>query len=570
MSRADAPARDRAAVALAAVAAYGTALLARGWPRDDRWLILEHPLLRAGWPAARRLLSSGYVQPVLGARTPIHEWRPALSATFLLQRLTTGFAPLPLHAANLALHAAVALLVREVLRRRLDARAALAGALVWSVLPVHAEVVAYLTSRSEQLAALSVLGAWLLLGARRPSGRALAAGAVVYLLGALSKESALLFPAFLALADWTFDGARPWSPERRRVHLALGLAAALVLLGRALVLPALAHGGAPYFATASPLSRLLTLSKFWAASYAFPAATGTRLCTDFARPLVPDSGPGDLAAWACLLALAAALAAAVRALAARRAWAFWLLGPCLFLLPTSHLLLDLDTLGAQRFLYLPALGLAAGVGALFARAEERRPPVARLALAAVLLGLGARAAVRALEWRDETAYYRAATACNPVSAKARAGLALAELRAGDAAAGEADLEAARRLDPRLYDAAVNLARLAYGRGDFARARARADEALALAPDAAEALVLSALLDERAGRPADAVGRLAHAVAANPDDPVARFDYARLLAAGGLRAEAARQVRAYLTLTPEGPDAAEGRAWLDSLERASAR
>ncbi|MBI3564286.1 MAG: hypothetical protein HY079_03710, partial [Elusimicrobia bacterium] len=147
MSRADAPARDRAAVALAALAAYASALLARGWPRDDRWLILEHPLLRAGWPAARRLLASGYVQPVLGARTPIHEWRPVLSATFLLQRLTTGFAPLPLHAVNLALHAAVAVLVLEALRRRLGPRAALAGALVWAVLPVHAEVVAYLTSR---------------------------------------------------------------------------------------------------------------------------------------------------------------------------------------------------------------------------------------------------------------------------------------------------------------------------------------------------------------------------------------------------------------------------------------
>ncbi len=248
--------RDRAAVAAAAVAAFGVSLFGRGWPRDDRWLILEHPLLRAGWPGARELLFSGYVQPLLGAETPIHEWRPVLSLSFLLQRVTTGFAPLPLHAVNLALHVAVCLLVLEALRRRLPARAAAAGALVFAVLPVHAEVVAYLSSRSELLSALSVLGAWLLLGApEKPSPRRIGLGAGVYLAGALSKEHALLFPLFLALADWTFAGRLPWSPERRRVHLALGLTAALALAGRALVLPELAGGGVPYFSGTPLLCR---------------------------------------------------------------------------------------------------------------------------------------------------------------------------------------------------------------------------------------------------------------------------------------------------------------------------
>ncbi len=563
--------RARAAVALAAVAAYGAALLARGWPRDDRWLILEHPLLRAGWPAVGRLLTSGYVQPVLGARTPIHEWRPILSLTFLLQRATTGFAPLPFHAANLALHVAVALLVLEALRRRLGERAAAAGALIFAVLPVHAEAVVYLTSRSELLAALSTLGAWLLLGApRRPSARAVSAGAAVYLLGSLSKESALMFPAFLALSDWVFEGEVPWSPERRRVYLALGAAAGLVLLGRAAVLPSIAHGGVAYFADTPPLSRLLTLAKFWSWFYLRPAVLGVGLCTDFARPLIPDAGPGDPAAWAALLTTAAVLAAALRALLGRRTWGFWLLGPCLFLLPTSHLLMNLDTLGAQRFLYLPSLGLAAGAGACFASAEARRPLAARLILAAAVLGLSVRAAARALDWRDDAAYYRAAVACNPVSAKARSGLGLAKLRAGDVSAGEKDLETARKLAPRLYDAQVNLAELSFGRGDYAAARERVERALDEDPNAPEALVLAALLDERAGRYADAEARLARAAEVSPDDPVVRFDYARLLARRGENAAAAEQVGAYLRLTPEGSDASEARLWLRALREASPR
>jgi len=558
-------ARGRLFAAGAALASYGVVLFGRGWPRDDRWLILEHPLLRAGLPGARELLTSGYVEPLLGARTPIHEWRPVLSLTFLLQRLTTGFAPFPLHAVNLLLHAAVAVLVFEVLRRRFPARAAAAGAALYAVLPVHAEVVAYLTSRSEQLAALSVLGAWLILGApARVSPRRAALGALVYAAGALSKESAFLFPLFLMLADWTFAGEAPWSPARRRVYAALGVAAALVLAGRAAVLPALASGGVPYFAGTPPLARVLTLARFWIWDYARPAALGLGLCADFSRPLIADARADDLAAWACLLAVAAAFALAARAAARRRAWGFWLLGPCLFLLPTSQLLMNLDVIGAQRFLYLPALALAAAAAAAFARAQSLRPRSARAVAGAVLIALGARAAARAADWRDEEAYDRAAVACNPVSAKARSALALDALRAGRAAEGETGLFAALALDPSLYDASYNLARLAYERGDFAAARSRLDAALRAAPDESDGLVLAALLSEKVGRVGDSARLLARAVAVRPDDPAARYDDARALAALGRVDEAEAQLRAYLRLVPDDADA---RRWLDALASA---
>lgn len=562
--------RARAAVAAAAAAAFGVCLFARGWPRDDRWLILENPLLRAGWPAASRLLLSGYVQPVMGAETPIHEWRPLLSLTFLLQRAATGFAPFPLHAVNLALHVGVCLLVLEALRRRLTPRAAVAGALVFAVLPVHGEVVAYLTSRSELLAALSVLGAWLLVGApEKPSPRRVAAGAAVYLAGALSKEHVLLFPLFLALADWTFAGRLPWEPERRRVHLALGLSAAVALAGRALVLPMLAGGGIPYFAGTPLASRLLTLARFWIRSYARPLVLGVGLCADFARPLIPDARLDDPVAWASLLAVAGLLAAAARALVRRRAWGFWLLGPCVFLLPTSHLLMNLDTLGAQRFLYLPSLGWAAGAGALFAWAESRRAGAARAALAAVLLGLGVRAAARASDWRDDISYYESAVACNPVSKKARSGLGVAYLRAGRPADGERELHAALDLDPGFYDAGENLARISYERGDWARARALLDRARAGRPDATDGLTLEALLDEHDGRLADAAAALSRAVAVNPDDPIARFDFARVLALLARPGEAAVQLRAYLSLEPDAPEKAAARRWLSELSPSEA-
>lgn len=555
--------RGRVFAAAAALAAYADVFLARGWPRDDRWLILEHPLLRSGLPGARELLTSGYVQPLMGASTPIQEWRPVLSLTFLLQRLTTGFAPFPLHAVNLLLHAGVAVLVFECLRTRFPVRAAAAGAALYAVLPIHAEVVAYLTSRSEELAALSVLGAWRLLGASaKPGPRRIAAGALVYAAGGLSKESALLFPLFLMLADWTLEGQAPWSRERRPVHLALAAAAALVLAGRAAVLPALAAGGVPYFAGTPALSRLLTLAKFWTWSYARPAVLGVGLCADFSRPLIADARPDDLVAWACLLTLTAVFALAVSAAARRKAWGFWLLGPCLFLLPTSQLLMNLDVIGAQRFLYLPALALAAAAAALFARAETRAPRAARAGTAALLLAFGARAAVRAADWRNAQAYDRASVACNPVAAKARAALGLDAIRAGREAEGEAILTAARNMEPDLYEANYNLARLDYGRDDLTAARPLLDAALRARPNASDVLTLSALMEERGGHPAASTELLMRAVAQDPDDATARYDLARALARTGRGADARAQLRAYLRLAPE--DAA-ARAWLTALE-----
>jgi len=378
-----------------------------------------------------------------------------------------------------------------------------------------------------------------------------------------------MFPLFLALADWTFARRLPWDRERRRVYLGLGLAAAAVLAGRSAILPSIAASGVSYFAGAAPLVRLLTLAKFWVWSYARPAALGVGLCSDFSRPLVPDAGLDDLAAWACLLGLAAAFAAAARALRRRESWGFWLLAPCAFLLPTSQLLMNLDVIGAQRFLYLPSLGLAAAAAALFARAETRAPLAARAGLAAILLALGARSAARALDWRDEEAFDRSLIACNPASAKARAALGVDSLRAGRAADGEQSLLAALRLNPELYEPGYNLAVLEFGHAAFGAARARLETARRSRPDEPDGLVLSALLDERDRRYDDAAAKLQRAVAVNPYDAKARFDLARSLARLGRTAAAAAEVRAYLRLAPDDPEAGLASRWLETLESAQA-
>ena len=141
------------------------------------------------------------------------------------------------------------------------------------------------------------------------------------------------------------------------------------------------HGGAAYFAATAPLDAVLTWAKFFALHYAVPAAAATEFCSDFTRPLIPDSGPGDAAAWACLAALILAGGSILYGLARRRPWSFWAAGPALFLLPTTHLVVSLDTIGAERFLYFPALALCAGPAGRYLPCQARPK-------AAVLAGAG--------------------------------------------------------------------------------------------------------------------------------------------------------------------------------------
>lgn len=555
-----------ALLAAATLAAWGGTLASQAWVRDDRWLILENPVLRAG--ALRPLLLGGYVQAVMGDDAPIHQWRPVLSLSFLAQTATTGFTQFPLRAVNLLLHLGVALLLHEALRRRAGAVAALAGALLWTVLPVHVETTAYLTSRSEMLGAAAVLGAWLLLGAPgKTSGRRLAAGTAAYLLGSLAKEHVLLFPLFLALGDWTFAGAKPWDADRRRAHAALAGAAAFVLAGRALVLPAIAAGGHPYFPPElSLLSKLLTLSKFWALHYVRPALTGAGMCLEYGRPLIADSGAGDGAAWACLLALTCAAALAARAVARREPWGFWLLGPALFLLPTSHLLIPLDTIGAQRFLYLPLAALAWAAGAGYARWSRLAPRTA-LAVAALAAFAGtARARSLAETWSDEERLYRATLACNPVSARSRTALAVVLLESGQEEEGRRLLERALADSPAHYEAAYNLALAAYRRGDRPAAASRLAVARALMPSAPDGLALEGVLAEEDGRWPDALKAYASVVERRPHDPAARWNRARALVKNGRPDLAGEQVDAFLRLAPGDPDAPEARRWREALPR----
>ncbi|MBI3550679.1 MAG: tetratricopeptide repeat protein [Elusimicrobia bacterium] len=509
-----------------------------------------------------RLLSVGYWEGSLGSGAMDELYRPIPMLLFFLLRRVSGLAVWPFHALSVAVHAANSVLLWRLLARRYSGSVALSAAVLFAVLPVHSEAVAFASQLPEILMATWVLLAWLELEAPAPAS---IAGVGFFCLALLTKEQAILFPAVLALHDWAFHGERFWSTRRRGVYAALGACIAAYLVLRFAVLGLPVRVGSHYFAGIPLLRKLLTLARFAAANLAWPTATGLRLRVDFSRPLIPDSGTTDLVAWACLLGWALLAAEAVRRLAARgdgaRA-AFWALSAMVLFLPASNLLVSLNVIGAQRHLYLASAAFCVGA----AQALEGLAPYRVWAVAGLSFWYVAHAWRANKTFFHEQAFYETAIRGNPRSAAAWAGLGAYLAGAGKTTEAAQALEESIRRDGRDPGPYYNLGKLKWDAGARQEAEALFRKALERNPSDGDTWVFLATVEEGKGDTAAAARALARALEVRPWDAAAHFNLARLLMAAGRNAEAARHFTEYLSLAPDSPDAAQTRALVERLSR----
>jgi tetratricopeptide (TPR) repeat protein len=541
-----------ALVVALAVVAYANALR-NGFALDDVPIIVENPVIQ----------SVGNVGTIFGTSYWSHGgtanlgdptlYRPLTVLTYAIDHAIWNLRPSGYHATNVALHAVTTALVflvgAEVLG---SAIAAVAAAAIFAVHPLHTEAVTGLVGRAEVLATLFFLAAFRTL--RRPaivpargkaappwsmsSGRT-ALGAVLYLLGLFSKESAITVPAVLALDDWLRrnelpDKQRPKSSALLSRYAALALAAIIYFAFRQHAISGNPEIW-PGFVGVSVGQRVLTASRVmmeYVGLFVFPR----RLLPDYWKTEVPIGSLGDplvlvsIALWVGIAMLVWWKLRRDAAIVFSIAWFF------VTLAPVSNLFFPIGVAKAERILYLPSVGLCLVAGWAYARlaARIRTRSLPRVALAAIVLAFAARTLVRNTDWRDNFTLATAALAASP-SSPLMNDIAAGELaRRGDLARAADLLREALRQAPDMPLIRTHLGVVYYSQGLLDQAIAEYQEAIRRHPNEADAYNNLGVAYAQAGQLDRAIEAYESALRLKPDYAAARDNLDRVNAARASR------------------------------------
>lgn len=372
--------------------------LSGGFIGDDWSIIQLNPSLKS---AAR--IPHLFAEPYWGSMAQGGLYRPLTIASYAVDRLVWGAgadgAPRAwgVHAGNLLLNAAAALLLFTILRQRWrDSTGAFWAAALFAVHPLHTEAVVHLVGRADVLMTALALLAWWLQACHDARLRRLAP--LAFLAALLAKEMAAALPLLLLV-----DAALRAPAGSRRAALRAALpqfaawCAALalflvmrgVVLGHALTPPRAfalyVPGDYLAFEHPRPGEVLLTMTHAFG-EYLRLFVWPVNLSSDY------SGFPHATTLTAPVLLSAAALAAVAIAvlMAARRGRTeplFWLAWAALAFAPVSNLLAMTGIVMAERVAYLPSVAVAAAGGAGAAWLVARRR--ALIALPTLLIMAGA-------------------------------------------------------------------------------------------------------------------------------------------------------------------------------------
>jgi tetratricopeptide (TPR) repeat protein len=589
-----------AAVAFAAGALLYAGTTGHAYVYDDIQIVRDNPLVTGDAPLGKIFTSHYWA----GYRDDGNLYRPATMLSFRLVRSMAGPGPAGQHALNILLHGAVStLVVLLAFRLGLCGAGSLAAGLLFATHPVHVEAVAPVVGRSELLAALFGLAAWLsyLRATREGSGisfgRAWLIGAAVapLLFGCalLSKEGIAVLPALILCAELVAGGGGgAW--RRRALPMALLWGLLLVwLAARGILLASSAGGdggaGAEGFGGVSTAIRLLSavaiLGRYLVLTL-FPAW----LSADYSFNQIPlVTGPAD---GAFLASMASCLALAVAGILLARRGRLSGLGILIYLgaiFPLSNLAFPIGTVMGERLLYLPSLGWCLFLPALAAewtarrgsrggaessaplpagggtgggggeREINRRLPAGapsslsgRLATAGILAVVAlyaGRSLVRIPEWKDPLALFRATVRRSPMAARAWLNLGVAEEAAGGRDAALAAYRRAVAIKPDQPDARHRLGRALLERGDSAGAAVELEAALRAAPVPSGAWLDLGRAFHGLGRRADALHAFRMELVGDAGSWSAEFNLGQLLVEQGAVSEGLEHILRAAALKP---------------------
>jgi tetratricopeptide (TPR) repeat protein len=372
-------------------------------------------------------------------------WFPLTWLSWLIDYAIWGLDPRGFHLTNLLLHAASTAILFGVLARMTEAvgrSAFVAG--VFALHPVHVESVAWAAVRKDVLSALFwMLTLWAYARyAERPSWRRYLPVPLFLALGLMAKPMLVTLPFVLLLLDYWPLSRIP--PLRRAIVEKLPLVA-LSAISSVVTYRVQQAAGAVQPVDLYPASVRVLNALLAYATYLRQAFWPSGLAVFYPHPGEAIPRAAALGA-GLLLAAITVLALRIRAQHAYLfvGW-FWFLGT---LVPVIGLVQIGSQGHADRYLYLPLIGVSIAVAWAVPDLLARRWPRAPVALgAAALVALAFTGVRQVARWRDSATLFMHALDVTRENAVAHLNLGIALADKGDHLEARRHLEQAIRIHP---------------------------------------------------------------------------------------------------------------------------
>src|SRR5262249_15166479 len=490
-------------------------------------------------------------------------YRPLLSATLALDYAWGGLDPRPYHRTQIALLVALGAMLTPFYGRWLhDARVSAAGwlallaATVFCVHTANTETLNFISSRSEELSGMGVVGSFLV-WQNWPRGRATGLHLVPMFLGALAKVHAVMYGPLLFVAVWLEAPEGTTARQRtrdalRRTWPALAAVAAVYVFIRWMDAPEWTGGGSarlPYLWT-QPFG-WLHYARLFGLPVRLTAATGWTMF-----PAWYDTRA--IAGYAFL----AALAVVWLCTWGHRATAPIAFGVAWFaiaLIPTSSVFPFSEVANEHR-VFFPFVGLTLAAACAMGLALERSvtsPLRRRVAGGAIAVAILAALAIGTWErnrvWRTEESLWYDVTLKSPQNGRGLMNYGLTRMARADYQTARTYFERAALLTPNYSTLEINLGIVYDALASKAVAEDHFTRALALSPDASSHYYYARWLAS-AGRAPDALAHLRQSIAGSPGFLDARHLLMRLLAAQDADADLRQAAAETMALDARDADA----------------
>ncbi len=534
---------------LGALAPYSNTLL-NGFVYDDNTQVMNNPYIQ-NFHHLREIFTTT-VWSYIGTQGVTNYYRPMMTAGYLVCYRMFGPLAYGFHLANVLLHAAVVCALFFVAWSLLERRdAAFASALIFALHPIHTESVAWIAAVTDlELTFFYLLTFYFFLGLSGSTGERPAQARLglvgSFALALLSKEQALTLPVLATVYEhcYRYDrGATSFTQKLSRYGVLWLLALAYVVL-RVRMLGSFA-----------PVIQMRSLSGYQAmlsavslaGEYLWKMVWPAQLCAFYV--FRKSTSILDVRVIVGLFATALVAALFVALWRRERAVSFGILWFFVTLAPVLNARWMAANVFAERYLYLPSVGICWlagwGVERLWALAS-RTGPAARRATVATAVVLAALCCVRIVtrnrDWRDDIQLYTVTLAASPDAYPIRNNLGTVYWHLGNVRAAEREWNEALPFNPQNAIVLNNLGLICAQEKRYNDAIEYFLRAIRLKPNYTDPHLNLGSAYTEIGRTEAAELQLRAAVALSPLNTRARNELGKLYVGAGRLSEAEEQFR----------------------------